>query len=359
MDAREWNAKIAALPAAHILQSWEWGQFKRATGWSAIPLTWEGAAALVLERRLTLRGLDSGLCVLYVPRGPLLDWSDTALRERVLDDLQALAKQRSAIQMKIDPEVILGRGVPGTEGASEDAVGQAVQDSLRRRGWVFSGEQIQFRNTAWLDLSGSEEAWLARMKQKGRYNVRLAERKGVQVRRGTLEDLPMLYALYAATSVRDGFVIRSQSYYTALWDRFMQAGMATPLIAEVEGQMVAAVVIFHFAGRAWYLHGMSREAHRDKMPNHLLQWQAMRLAREKGCTLYDLWGAPDVFDESDSMWGVFRFKESLGGQVVRTLGAWDYAPRPLLYTLYTRILPRVLDIMRRRGKARTQHEVSL
>jgi lipid II:glycine glycyltransferase (peptidoglycan interpeptide bridge formation enzyme) len=122
---------------------------------------------------------------------------------------------------------------------------------------------------------------------------------------------------------------------------------------------VAGIFSFYFARRAWYLYGMSRQAHREKMPNYLLQWEAMRRAKARNCTQYDLWGAPDVFNESDSMWGVFRFKEGIGGQVVRFSGAWDYAARPLAYVLYTRILPRVLDIMRRRGRARTRQEVSI
>ncbi|HEX9019228.1 MAG TPA: peptidoglycan bridge formation glycyltransferase FemA/FemB family protein, partial [Anaerolineaceae bacterium] len=223
----------------------------------------------------------------------------------------------------------------------------------------FSQDQVQFRNTVWLDLSGEESDWLARMKQKARYNLRLAQRKGVQVRYGGLDDLAMLYHMYAETSLRDGFVIRGEAYYQAVWRAFMQRGMAVPLVAEVEGEPIAGIFLFYFGGRAWYLYGMSREKHRDKMPNYLLQWEAMRYARASGCTQYDLWGAPDVFDESDSMWGVFRFKEGLGGQVLRTAGAWDYPARPIAYLLYTRVLPRLLDIMRRRGRARTRQEVAV
>jgi peptidoglycan pentaglycine glycine transferase (the first glycine) len=114
------------------------------------------------------------------------------------------------------------------------------------------------------------------------------------------------------------------------------------------------VFLFHFAGRAYYLYGMSRDLHRELMPNYLLQWEAMKWARAQGCHVYDLWGAPDEFNEADSMWGVFRFKEGLGGYVLRTLGAWDYAPNPLWYTMYAKVMPKVLDVMRSRGKARVQ-----
>jgi len=90
------------------------------------------------------------------------------------------------------------------------------------------------------------------------------------------------------------------------------------------------------------------------MPTYFLQWEAMKRAKARGCTVYDLWGAPDVFDESDPMWGVYRFKEGLGGKVVRTLGAWDFAPNLFWYKLYSEAVPRVLNLMRLRGKAKTK-----
>ena len=132
---------------------------------------------------------------------------------------------------------------------------------------------------------------------------------------------------------------------------------AEPLIADFEGEPVAAIVVFYFAGRAYYLHGMSLEAHREKMPNYLLQWEAMQRAKTHGCSVYDLWGAPDEFVETDSMWGVFRFKEGLGGTVSRTIGAWDYPASSLWYKIYTKIIPRMLDVMRARGKTHTQQEL--
>jgi lipid II:glycine glycyltransferase (peptidoglycan interpeptide bridge formation enzyme) len=226
-----------------------------------------------------------------------------------------------------------------------------------------------------IDLNPSEDEMLARMKQKTRYNIRLAEKKGVAVRIGTKEDLPMLYKMYAETSVRDGFVIRDEQYYRTVWDSFMRSNAdvpatspsptlhyadiptCEPIIAEVDGEPVSAIFVFYFAGRAFYVYGMSRDRHREKMPTYLLQWEAMKRARVKGCTVYDLWGAPEVFDESDSMWGVYRFKEGLGGRVVRTLGAWDFAPSPLWYKMYSEIIPRVLDVMRSRGKARTKQNL--
>ena len=234
---------------------------------------------------------------------------------------------------------------------------------LKRRSWLFSNDQIQFRNTVLIDVTGQTDQMLARMKQKTRYNIRLAEKKGVILRAGKVDDLPLLYRMYAATSVRDGFIIRNEDYYRLVWKTFINQTNeknqpnAEPLIAEVNGEPVAAIIIFYFAGRAIYMYGMSFESNREKMPNYLLQWEAMKRANARGCSVYDLWGAPDEFNESDSMWGVFRFKEGLGGEVIRTIGAWDHPTSPIWYKIYTKIIPRILNIMRALGRTRTQNEL--
>ena len=317
------------------------------------------AAALVLKRQILRNGFAARLSILYSPKGPLLDWSNVSLRNRVLDDLQSFAKKKGAIFLKIDPDLVLGTGIPSGENDIPVPMGEVVVSELKRRGWGYSSDQIQFKNTVMVDLNATDEELLARMKQKTRYNIRLAEKKGVVVRVGAQKDLGLLYKMYAETSVRDGFVIRDEGYYQTVWNLFMtsRSPSCEPLLAEVDGEPVAAIFVFYFAGHAYYVYGMSRNAHREKMPTYLLQWEALKRARARDCHVYDLWGAPDVFDESDSMWGVYRFKEGLGGQVVRTLGAWDFAPNPLWYKLYSEIIPRLLDVMRSRGKAKTKQSL--
>lgn len=351
-DPVQWNALASQLPGAHILQSWQWGELKSRYGWQAQRLAWGVEAAAQVLTRSALRGLVK---VMYVPRGPVLDWSNAALRAQVLDDLQTLARRERAILLKLDPDVPLATGLPGIETAHKSGV--ALQTELMARGWRFSPDQIQFRNTVTLSLTYTADELLAAMKQKTRYNLRLAAKKGVRVRPGSAADFDLLYRLYAETSVRDGFVIRSAEYYKDVWGTLMQAGLAQPLIAEVEAEPVGGLVLFKFGRTVWYFYGMSRDAHREKMPNHLLQWEAIRWAQAQGCQMYDFWGAPDEFVESDSMWGVWKFKEGFGGQIVRGLGAWDYAPSPVMYQLYTTVLPRVLAVLRRRGKVQTQRNL--
>ena len=390
MDSHTWNTLIASLPNPHFMQTVEWAQVKAAGGWQSIYAVWTKAdfqvssqpstfnlqpstalkaTALILKKTIIRSGFAAKLCILYCPKGPNLDWSDAPLRRRVLDDLQRLARQQGAIFLKLDPDVVLGTGIPGADDDIAEPGGEAVRADLVLRGWRFSQDQLQFRNTVLIDVSPSEDDMLARMKQKTRYNVRLAAKKNVSLRVGTKGDFSMLYQMYAETAKRDGFIIRDEHYYQTVWNTFglkvekLESGQVEtlkpsslptcePLIAEVDGEAVAAVFLFVFAGRAYYVYGMSRDAHREKMPTYFLQWEAMKWAKAHGCKVYDLWGAPDVFDESDSMWGVFRFKEGLGGTVSRTLGAWDFAPSRLWYALYTQVMPMVLDWMRARGRSR-------
>jgi lipid II:glycine glycyltransferase (peptidoglycan interpeptide bridge formation enzyme) len=268
---------------------------------------------------------------MYVPKGPALDYADPQLLQRVLADLEHHARRQRAILLKIDP----------------DTDSSQVSEALGDRGWRYSSEQIQFRNTALLDLTPSEDGLLAAMKSKTRYNIRLAARKGVVVRAGAGRDLPSFYEMYAETGHRDGFLIRPFDYYCDVWQTFLDAGLAHVLLAEVEGETVAGVILFRFEDRAWFMYGASTAQHRNRMPNYALQWEAIRWAKSVGCTVYDMWGAPDTLDERDRLWGVWRFKEGLGAQFAPHIGAYDYPASRPLYWAYQVALPRYLAYLRR------------
>jgi lipid II:glycine glycyltransferase (peptidoglycan interpeptide bridge formation enzyme) len=261
--------------------------------------------------------------------------------------LARLARQEKALFIKIDPEVVLARDI---EPERPDPDGQLLVSELEQWGWRFSRDQIQFRNTVLLDLSQPEDTLLASMKQKTRYNIRLAGRSGVTVRPGDPLDFPVIAEMYRETAGRDGFAIRPLEYYLDAWQTLYDGLLAFPLIAEYGGQPLAAVIIVRSGNRAIYMYGASRQQERQRMPNHLLQWEAIRWAKNAGCEVYDFWGAPDEFVESDRLWGVWRFKEGFAGQVVRHIGAWDFPARPLLYWLYTALIPRYLAFLRSRRK---------
>ncbi len=349
----QWNAALRALPRPHVLQTWEWGEFKRiTTGWQPQRLVFRRGDAVVALASVGVRSVGP-LKVLYAPKGPILADHDPATVRDVLAALQGLARRSGAIWLKIDPDVIAATGVPGESDDAPDANGRTWQTALTDAGWRFSADQVQFRNTICLDLTASEDDLLAAMSQNTRRKVRVAEKKGVTVRQGSAADLPLLYDLYRTTGERDHFLIRPPDYYERAWRSFMEAGLAQPLIAEADGVAIAHVILFHFGQTCWYFYGASSNESRELMPNYLLQWEAIRWAKARGYRIYDFWGAPNTFTESDSMWGVYEFKRGFRGVVTRHIGAWDYAPFPPLYTAYTRAWPKVLGWLRRRGNRNT------
>jgi len=359
VDTNGWNESITNFSNFHLLQTSQWGELKSNFGWKPEFYVWKDkfgqviAATMLLERKISTPWKAVSFKIVYLPKGPLCNWENVEIRNGVLSDLINLARKRKVIFIKIDPDVIIGTGVPSSPKDFYNPVGQDLCKDLTQKGWVPSREQVQFKNTVILDLSVELEDILANMKQKTRYNIRLAEKKGVTIRSGEKVEFSKLYRIYAETSLRDHFIIREAEYYQTLWSIFYQAGMLEPLIAEVENSVVAGIFVFRFQNKAWYIHGMSKDIHRDKMPNYLLQWEAICRLKNSGCVAYDLWGAPEEFSEKDPLWRVFRFKVGLGGEVVRHIGAYDYAINRFGYFLYTRIMPLILHLMRRQGSERT------
>jgi lipid II:glycine glycyltransferase (peptidoglycan interpeptide bridge formation enzyme) len=279
------------------------------------------------------RSVPGGLgTIAYVPKGPLVNYEDATSVQALLDAIEPLARQRRAICLKIEPNV-------------EDQ--PAWSERLQSLGFRRSPQPIQPRRTILVDLGPEPEQILADMKQKTRYNVRLAARKKVMVRPGTEADLPAFYRLMETTAQRDGFGIHTEAYYATAYRLFVPLDRACLLFAEYEGELLAGLAAFALetaqGGTACYMYGASSDQHRNLMPTYLLQWEAMLWAREKGCRTYDLWGVPDRDEEvleaefagrSDGLWGVYRFKRGFGGRLVRTTGAWDLVYAPLRYRLY-------------------------
>ncbi len=204
-----------------------------------------------------------------------------------------------------------------------------------------SEHNIQPARTVIVDLHGSDEDILGRMKQKCRYNIRLAEKKGVVVRQWN--DLEHFHGMMQETGGRDGFAVHSSAYYRRAYDLFHASGGCELLVAEHESTPLAALMVFRQGIRAWYLYGASTDTDRNRMPTYLLQWEAMRWAKAHGCLEYDLWGVPDADEQvleanfehrQDGLWGVYRFKRGFGGAVKRAAQAVDVVFNPVLYKLY-------------------------
>ena len=329
-DADAWDHLAAAHPNGHILQTSPWGTLKAQFGWRQQQVGVARAGRLIAGAQILTRRLPAGIGRLaYVPKGPLVDWDDHEQIATLLPLLDRAAQAQGAIALTIEPDLV-------------DA--PAHHDRLQTLGFSPSAlNGIQPRRTIVVDISGSEDDILAAFKSKTRYNVRLAARKGVTVRQAAEDDLPAFHALTAATAARDRFGTHAPAYYDAAYRLFAPRGWTRLLLAEVENEPVAAVMVFALPPRAWYFYGASGDTHREKMPTYLLQWEAIRWAKSMGCTSYDLYGIPDEGETTleaeftqrrDGLWGVYRFKRGFGGQIIRTAGAWDRIYRPLRYRLY-------------------------
>jgi lipid II:glycine glycyltransferase (peptidoglycan interpeptide bridge formation enzyme) len=315
LSASAWASFLARHPQAHLLQSESWGNFKGEFGWDPVRIGNDRVGVQLLFRRIPL-----GFSIAYIPRGPVGGTLD-----ELLPEIDSLCKVRRAIFLKLEPD-----GWESVELAQPAPTG-----------FMLSDVSIQPARTITIDLDEDEDQILARMKQKTRYNVRLAGRKGVEIRLS--DDVQAFHELMVETGGRDGFGIHSQDYYARALDLFGARDQCALLAAFLDDELLAAVMVFAVGNRAWYIYGASSDRKRNTMPAYLLQWEAMRWAKGRGCVEYDLWGVPDAdaqaledqfTERADGLWGVYRFKRGFGGQLRRSPGPWDRVYNPLLYRLY-------------------------
>jgi peptidoglycan pentaglycine glycine transferase (the first glycine) len=325
-----WDDFVAGYGDGHVLQTSLWGMLKSQFGWWDERVALSRDDELVAGAQVLYRRLPAGLgCLAYVPKGPLVDWTDEEQLTELLMVLDRAVRSRGGIALTIEPDLL------------DEPIYRERLCSLGFRPSPF--DAIQPRCTLVVDISADENTILVAMKSKTRYNIRLAARKGVSVREAAEFDLAAFHTLMAFTAARDRFGIHTPAYYETVYRLFVPQNWARLLLAEVDGEPVAALMVFALPPRAWYLVGASGNAHREKMPTYLLQWEAMRWARSLGCTAYDLYGVPDEDEDTleagfaqrrDGLWGVYRFKRGFGGKLVRSVGAWDRIYAPGRYRLY-------------------------
>ncbi len=350
--ARAWDQLVRSRNG-HVLQTAGWGELKAGFGWSALRVGLERNGALCAGALVLIRTLPLGMRLAYVPRGPVVDASDSEALSALTDALAAAARARGAFALKLEPDWCSAspRPVP----APLHVVGSGKLQTGR------AAECIQPHTSIHVDLTRDLDTILAQMKPKWRYNIRLAERKGVSVREGTAADLPEFHRLLQITGARDRFGIHAPAYYRAVFERLGDS--ARLFIAEYQGQALAAVFVTAFGAEAIYLYGASSDLHRERMPNHALHWRVIQWARACGCTRYDLWGIPDDGEEpadhavadgapppaasgavrpsetaSRLPQGLYQFKQGFGGHVVRYAPATDLVFSRPLYAIYRRAL---------------------
>lgn len=321
----DWNQFISTHPNAHLLQTGEWGELKSAFGWKPVRIVNGALGVQVLFRKLPL-----GFTIGYIPKfdvsSPRLAFSQELWRE-----IDSVCIRNRALFLKLEPDLW-----------QDDEPGRSPSTNHQLR---ISPHNIQPPRTIIIDIKGSEEEILARMKQKTRYNIRLAQKKGVTVR--GWDDIGSFHKMLLLTGGRDGFGVHSREYYQRGYELLHPKQMGELLVAEYESKPLAALFVARHGNRAYYLYGASTDEERNRMPAYLLQWEAMKWAKARGCEEYDLWGVPDEAEEAletnfearrDGLWGVYRFKRGFGGELKRAVQAMDRVYNPLLYWVYLRFM---------------------
>jgi len=328
------NIKITDLASCgkseSFLQSSEWGQFKSRFGWTSLAfiVDWNGFGErplLVLSRRLA-----PGFSFAYIPWGPELPESFTA------DDIQrslVLAELARGLRRLLPVNCAFIRFDPPW----------FVEEPLLRLPFKKAAADIQPPDTVLVDLTVIDI--LASMKPKWRYNIGIAEKRGVLVNRPDASGIDDFYNLLKETAARDGIAIHSAVYYKTLFEIYNgnNSGSLRLYTTKYNNEVLAAIIVLCREKQATYLYGASSNINRNVMAPYALQWRAMQEAKACGCEVYDLFGIPPNEDPNHPMAGLYRFKTGFGGKIVHRAGSWDYPYKPVFYSLF-----RTLELARKK-----------
>ena len=310
---------ISNHPKGHFVKSIKWAEFKK---------PWQFKAFLSVDESDNIRGSmliflsrvpHTKYTHMYCPRGPVVNDGDRETLAELCAEAKKIAKEYNSYELSIDPDI-----------TEEDA---AYLEDLKASGFVINNtknrpEYLQARYVFRLYLDGKDKDQIfAEFHSKTRYNVRLSERKGVTCRIGMKEDLPAFREIMIETAVRDGFMARSLKYFEEMYDALSPENLRLYLI-EYEGRAIAGAIAIYYGDKLWYLYGASSNRERNRMPNYMMQWEMIKWAIEKGCSIYDFRGVTGDMEKT-FLEGLIRFKQGFGGVQVDFVGKMDmfFMPR--------------------------------
>ncbi len=325
VTAADWDQFIAAQPRAHVLQQAAWGELKAAFGWQYERVALVEGSHITAGAQLLFRTLPFRLGTMaYLPMGGFVTHADqwAALWSAV----DQCAQRHHAAFLKWEPGIYRAEPPP----------------DFAALGFRPSDQTVQPPRTLLIDISGSEDAILARMNQGTRRKIRQSLKNDIRYTEAASGDVATFNAMMQTTGSRNQFGVHQPEYYQRAYDLFVPQDAAL-ILAEHEGDALAGIMVFAAGKTAWYLYGASSNLKRNLMATYGVQWKAIQWAKARGCTTYDLWGIPDAEPDileaqfesrSDGLWGVYGFKRGWGGEVVRSAGAWDKVYNPLIYAAY-------------------------
>jgi peptidoglycan pentaglycine glycine transferase (the first glycine) len=336
------NSFVATSVGGQLLQTWEWGEFKKSLGQNVWRLGVYDNDVLLAAATIIEHQLPFSRSYLYTPYGPVFFPGITDQQKELAIQLLLSAgrdiiistKTRTEIFFRIEPRVTIN-----------DLGNFFFNFGLKK------ATAVQPQDTAIVDLKCDTETLLERMHAKTRYNIKVAERHGVEVREAvSAEDFLVFWNLLKETAARDKFHTHPLAYYKKLWESCSDVSPSDIsrltvkiLLAEKDNYVLAAGMFSFFGDRVLYLHGASASHGRNHMAPYALHWKAMELARQHKYSLYDFHGILPtnrslVKNAKEQHWaGITRFKIGFGAKEVNYVGAWDMVYDNLWYVLYQKI----------------------
>ena len=317
-----------------FLESHERCNFQQSPEWAKVKNNWKNEIILAEDDQGKIIGSLSVLIrkmpifgnIMYSSRGPTCDIHNLAVLKQLTDGAKELAKKYNAIVLKIEPDI---ESNDKTFRELVTNLGYKIKDDAKD-----FKDEIQPRYVFRLDIKDkTEEEIMAGFKQKWRYNIRLATKKGVVVKEGTREDLKDFHRIMVETGSRDGFIVRSLEYFEKMYDELAPNHMKL-LMAYYEDKPISGVIPIFYGNKTWYLYGASSNSHRNLMPNYLLQWEMIKMAIARHDDMYDFRGVSGVVDESHPQYGLYRFKQGFGATFTEFIGEIYIPFKPITYKLY-------------------------
>jgi lipid II:glycine glycyltransferase (peptidoglycan interpeptide bridge formation enzyme) len=311
-EIRRWDELVATNPdGGNVLQGLAFAETKAKFGWVPKYVMHDKIAALYLTRRAP--GLGE---IWYAPKGPGI-----ASLDQLVFVTKDIKDAKPSFLVEIEPEL------PDTPKHRE----------MLRAGGLTKIRDIQYnRATVVVDLKPTEDEILASFKQKARYNIRLAAKKGVTVEPVDLTDesINKMYELTVATSQRAGFFLRSKDYYETFWREHVDRGCGQLFFASFQGKVLAGIFATYLGKKGLYKDGASSREHSELQAPYLLQWEVMRWLKGKGVTEYDLHGVPPEGAQDHPLQSLVQFKTGFNPNTVQYVGTWCLPLKPAACTIW-------------------------
>ena len=324
---REYKKFLEGHERCNFQQALEWAEIKKPNWKPEVILAEDEDKNIIGALCVWIRKMPIFGNIMYASRGPVCYTHDISVMKQLTDGAKELAKKYKAIGLRIEPDI-----------ETDD---QAFRDIVTNLGYKIKDDakdfkdEIQPRFVFRLDIKDkTEEEVMAGFHQKWRYNIRLAGRKGVEVREGTREDLKDFHKIMIETGNRDGFITRPLEYFEKMYDNMVPEGHMKLLMAYYEGKPISGVIPIFYGNKTWYLYGASSNQHRNLMPNYLLQWEMIKMAIARHDDMYDFRGVSGVVDENHPQYGLYRFKKGFGAKFTEFIGEIYIPFKPITYNLY-------------------------